>query len=469
MTTLTKTPPTSQELDSPPPPGAFHQPRWAHALLERNKWRYKVPYGGRGSAKSWSVGLALVLLGDREPIRVPVCRDRKLSLDQSSKKVLEASIERAGLQSRYNIRDNYISHPNGTFFFFRGLSSVQEREIMGWEDCDIVWIDQAEMMTATAWELLRPTIRKPGSEIWLTFNPRYRYDPVYKYFVANEQPDAFTKLINYTDNPWFELSPMERERQADLRDQPDRYAHIWLGRPDDEGAERKVLPYALMDLCVKAWEKYDIRPHDMKGVIFGGLDVADTGAAKNALGLRRGPCLFRLDRWSENTLGRTARRMDGAMRELGGTRLYYDVGGVGAGIRSHLIEMKPSPTYGIRPENFGGAVKGPKVLYTRGQTNEQFFQRRNAQLGWGMRLRANLTQRLMEGDDVDMNKCLFISPELERREEALAEFDQPIWEEDTSGRMKIDKTPDDAPSPDAYDGAILSFAYDSEGGLTRPT
>ena len=420
---------------------------------------------------TWSVATALPALGHQRRMRIVCVREHQKSIEESAKQEIELQIRRLGLERYYKITDQHIDHrENGTHFFFRGLSTVQEEDIKGWADVDVAWVEQAEMMSASSWEILDPTIRKHGAEIWLTFNPKNRYDPAYKTFVAQGRDNAWVRKVNYNDNPWFEddtsLAQLRRDSE---KYEPESYAHIWLGEPDDEGAERKVLPYAIMDLCVKAWEKYDIKLDDVQGVVFGGLDVADTGTARNALGLRRGPCLFRLDRWRESTLGKTTRRMDGVMRDLGGTRLYFDVGGVGAGIRSHLLEMQPAPPYGIRPENFGGAVKGPKVLYTRGQTNEQFFARRNAQMGWGLRLRANMTQRLMEGEDVDMNKCLFINPELERREDVLAQFSQPIWEEDTSGRMKIDKQPDDAPSPDAYDGGILAFAYDSDNGLKRPT
>ena len=86
---------------------------------------------------------------------------------------------------------------------------------------------------------------------------------------------------------------MDREREICLIDEPDRYAHIWLGECDDEGEARKVLPYAMLQACVDAWE----RRGDAKGMLHAGLDVADTGADLNALVARRGPCLLHVESW----------------------------------------------------------------------------------------------------------------------------------------------------------------------------
>ena len=440
------------------------QPSWAAPLFTRDRYRYKVLYGGRGSGKSWAVGTALAVMASQRPLRVVVCRDKKLSLDQSSKKVIEDQIQRLGLPG-FKITERYISHTNGSYFFFRGLSAVQEREIMGWESCDIAWIDQAEMMSATAWEILKPTLRKDHSEIWLTFNPRYRYDPAYINFVARPRSRAFVRKVNYEENPWFKQSPMEETRADDDRDDPERYKHIWLGEPDDAGAARKVLPYALAALCRDAWKP----EYATIGVPHAGLDVADTGSANNAHARRRGPALYALDLWRGQTLGITARRADGTNVGEGVARMYYDAGGVGAGIRSHYYDMPPRP-YGLRGVNFGGKTEGAELEYTPGVTNEQFFSRRNAQMGWGMRLRANATQRLIDGDPVVRpDQCLFINPAIKDVEKIMTQLSQPEWSEDTSGRMVVDKQPEDSPSPDAYDGAVLSFASDSEDyGLTKP-
>ena len=111
-------------------------------------------------------------------------------------------------------------------------------------------------MSHSSWEILRNTVRKDGAEIWFSFNPKGRHDPVYADFVANTSEGAWVRRVNYTDNPWFP-GELDMERRADERDQPERYSHIWLGEPDDVADVRKVLPYAMLRRCVDAW---DLRP-----------------------------------------------------------------------------------------------------------------------------------------------------------------------------------------------------------------
>lgn len=174
--------------------------------------------------------------------------------------------------------------------------------------------------------------------------------------------------------------------------------------------------------------------------------------------------MLHAESWSSQVLGDTARRADTYCREHGARQLYYDVTGVGAGIRSHLSEMRDRD-YGAQPVNFGGAVAGQKRTFTYRVSNKDFFSRRNAQLAWALRLRAQRTGRLLDGEAVDPDTCLFIDSSIPRLESYLAQLSQPEWKEDTSGRVVIDKTPEDAPSPDLYDATALAFAADSRSGL----
>ena len=107
--------------------------------------------------------------------------------------------------------------------------------------------------------------------------------------------------------------------------------------------------------------------------------------------------------------------------------------------------------YAAYPEQFGGEIKGPNTAYSYRTTNKQFFHRRNAQLAWAVRLRAQRTRQLLRGDAVDPNGCLFIDPGVGRLEEYLAQLSQPVWDENTTGKVAIMKHDEDEPSPDLYD------------------
>ena len=443
----------------------FPQPGWSRELYRPHD--YKVIHGGRGSGKTWAVASALALQAHATPLRICVGREHLMSIRESAKPVLEQMMSRLGLlrDGAYRITDTNINHANGSHFFFIGLSKVSEEDIKGLESVDRMWVEEAHRMSQASWIMLRPTIRKDASEIWLTFNPKNRYDPVYRDFVARRNPRAWVRKVNWEDNPWFP-SRSNADRIDDRRDNPERYAHIWEGEPDDISDKRKVLPYAMLMKCVDAWER---RPDEASaGVVHCGLDVADAGNDKNALVGRRGPILFYADSWSAPTLGKTARRADRWAVEVGATRMHYDAGGPGGSIRSYISEMVERP-YTLRGENFGGKVMGEDVLYTRGLVNKQFFHRRNAQMGWGVRLRANATVRYLEEEpNIHADQCLFINPDLKRRQDFLAQLSQPEWDENLTGKMVVDKQPEDAPSPDDYDATILAFANDSRRGLRRP-
>ena len=454
----------------------FRMADWAQPLF--HPYRRKVLYGGRGSGKSWQIAAALIILAHKRPLRVVCAREHQKSLRESAKKVLEGMIKRLGLASYYQITQEEIRHRNGSLFFFSGLSTVSEEDIRGWEDVDIVWIEEAHRMSNSSWEILRNTIRKDGSEIWMSFNPKNRFDPAYKHFVARQQPGAWVKKVNYYNNPWFPKE-LELSRQDDKRVEPERYAHIWLGMPDDVSDQRRVLPYHLLDLCVQSWKDRPV--HLLGGQIHAGLDVADTGVDRNAYVIRQGPEMLNVKRWSSTHLGRTARRANTYCLEDNVARLYFDATGIGAGIRSHLIDMAEQVegtrlAYGVRPIEFGGAVEGKDVMFTRRITNGDFFFQKKEQMGWNLRLRAEATQRWLDTEDaklVDPTTCLFINPEIKNLEDCLAEMSQPVADENTSGKMVIDKQPKEPgstvepPSPDRYDGAILAFAHDTRRGLKR--
>ena len=409
---------------------------------------------------SWSVSGMLILMGTQRPLRIACVREVQSSITESSKRALESWIKRLGLGNFYRVQKYTINGSNGTYFFFQGLSGATEESIKSWEDIDMVWFEEAQRMSMRSREILYPTIRKPGSELWFTFNPRYRSDPVYQDFVLGGIKDAFVQHVNYDMNPWFP-DELEQERQRCLEMEPGRYSHIWLGDLDDAGEERHVLPFGLLEKCVGAHEKVGYKP---SGRIHAGLDVADTGVDNNALVLRRGPLIQAVHTWSALTLGETARRAHGICSERGVSRLYYDASGIGGGVRSHLHEIGNKPYY-ADPVLFGGAVLGPKREYSYRVHNNDFFARRNAQLGWALRLRAQRTEQLLKGENIDPERCLFIDSGIPGLEMYLSEMTQPLWKENSSGKMEIDKMGRNEKSPDRYDATALAFAWDSRAGL----
>lgn len=75
-----------------------------------------------------------------------------------------------------------------------------------------------------------PTIRKEGSEIWVSFNPELDTDETYQRFVVRPPEGAWVEQVNWSDNPWFPIV-LEAERLHLQRADPESYANVWNGEP----------------------------------------------------------------------------------------------------------------------------------------------------------------------------------------------------------------------------------------------
>lgn len=199
--------------------------------------RYKVAYGGRGSAKSWSFARALLLLGIDRPLRILCAREIQKSIKDSVHQLLGDQIQNLEVSAKYAVQQTEINGTNGTRFLFVGLSDLTVDTIKSYEGIDIVWIEEGQTITERSWKILIPTIRKEGSEIWISFNPDLESDPTYVRFVKDPAPDSIVVMVNWRDNPFFN-SVLEAERQDCMKRFPQDYDNVWEGRcrPAVEGA-----------------------------------------------------------------------------------------------------------------------------------------------------------------------------------------------------------------------------------------
>ncbi len=202
----------------------------------RKPARYKVLYGGRGGAKSWSVARALLTAAAERKLRVLCCRELQTSLKESVHRLLSDQVELLGLGRFYTIHRDAITGINDSEFQFEGLRFNQTK-IKSYEGVDIAWVEQAERVTKSSWEILIPTVRRPGSEIWLTMNPELEEDESYQRFVLHPPDDAVVIKVDWRDNPWFP-DVLHREMLELQRRDPDAWLNIWEGhcRAAIEGA-----------------------------------------------------------------------------------------------------------------------------------------------------------------------------------------------------------------------------------------
>jgi len=215
----------------------------------RHPARYKVVYGGRGSAKSWGVARQLLIDAAEKPLRVLCAREIQKTIADSVHQLLRDQIALMGLEDFYRVQETEIVGLNGSRFFFAGIRGLDVAKIKSFEGVDRCWVEEAQVVSKKSWDVLTPTIRKPDSEIWITFNPELDTDETWVRFVEKPPDGAVVIQMNWRDNPWFP-QVLERERADLLKRDPESYETVWEGkcRPAVEGAiYRKEIEALLRD------------------------------------------------------------------------------------------------------------------------------------------------------------------------------------------------------------------------------
>lgn len=202
-------------------------------FLLSTKSRYKVLYGGRGSAKTESIGRALIIISMSKKVRILCARQIQNSIADSVYKVLCDIISEMGLEDFFYItKDRIVCTLTGSDFFFKGIvASI--KEIKSTKGVNYCWVEEGESVSEKSWDVLIPTIREPESEIWVSFNPNLRTDVTYEKFVLNPPENCISVEMNYNDNPFFP-EVLRQEMEACKKLNYAKYEHIWLGIPNSE-------------------------------------------------------------------------------------------------------------------------------------------------------------------------------------------------------------------------------------------
>lgn len=192
--------------------------------------RYKGAHGGRGSGKSqFFADLMIATAVRKQGFRGLCCREVQKSLKESAKRLLEQKIDQHKLRHLFDVQESQIKTPGGGIIVFAGLQDHTSESIKSYEGFDVAWVEEAQTVSEKSLNLLRPTIRAPGSELWFSWNPRRKQDAVDRMLRGEETPsNAVVIEANWNANPWFP-DELEQERQDCIRQQPDQYEHIWEG------------------------------------------------------------------------------------------------------------------------------------------------------------------------------------------------------------------------------------------------
>jgi phage terminase large subunit len=194
---------------------------------------YKCAYSGRYGLKSWTFSRALLVLGAAKPLRILCAREIQKSIKDSVHGLLKDQIQALGLGDFYQVLETEIRGKNGTQFLYSGLASHTIESIKSFEGVDIVWVEEARPVSERSWRILLPTIRKTGSEVWVSFNPELDDDPVYKRFVINPLPGCVTVKTSYKDAIEFgvgsdKIEELRLHDQANMK--PAEYENVWNGK-----------------------------------------------------------------------------------------------------------------------------------------------------------------------------------------------------------------------------------------------
>lgn len=190
--------------------------------------RYKGAYGGRGGAKSHFFAEQIIIRAYTQPTRIVCIREVQNSIKDSVKQLLIDKIQKFGLDRFFDVLESEIRGPNGSVVVFKGMQSYNASNIKSLEGYDVAWVEEAQTLSQHSLDLLRPTLRKEGSELWFSWNPRFKTDPVDIFFRKSPPPEAISVMVNWYDNPWFP-DVLRKEMEHDFSVDEDKAEHIWNG------------------------------------------------------------------------------------------------------------------------------------------------------------------------------------------------------------------------------------------------
>ena len=214
--------------------------------------RYIGAHGGRGSGKSHYFGERWLRENVADRLDFVCLRETLKSLEFSVKKLLEGKISHYNAGYYFDIQDRRILTRNGGVTIFEGMQNHTADSIKSLEGFDRGWFEESQAASDKSLTLLRPTIRKPGSQLWFSWNPDLSSDPIEKLLRGSELPPGASVVeVNYWDNPQFP-EELRQEMEYDKRRDPDKYSHVWCGKYR-QNSEARVF---------KNWrvEEFDIDP-----------------------------------------------------------------------------------------------------------------------------------------------------------------------------------------------------------------
>jgi len=418
------------------------------------KARNRVLHGGRASSKSWEFAGRIAQIAQEYKTRVLCVRRFQNKIKESVYTLIKDQIDNFEFGG-YKKLATTIEHENGSEFVFYGIERNID-EIKSFEGADVLWIEEAHNLTKEQWEILEPTIRKAGSEIWLSFNGRLTTDFIWQNFIVNPPENTIVRHVNYDKNPFLSetmLSIINELKEKDF----EAYQHIYRGIPlsDDEAV-----------IIKRSWVEAAIDLHknvsfNMSGAKAVGYDVADSGDDKNATTVVDGSIIRACQEWKGDVNG-LKKSADKArlIASKYNAKIIYDSIGVGAHTGATLQASGFNLFAGF---NAGGKVFKPVKKYN-GIKQRDYFSNIKAQAWWLIADRfRNTYDYVVNGNtDYDSDELISIDSSIKNLEQLISELTVPRQDFDKAGRVKVESKDDlkarGVMSPNIADSCIMALS-----------
>lgn len=443
------------------------------APLQKPK-RYKILVGGRGSAKSMTLGDLSLVEAAALGHKFGCFREYQNSIDESVYSLLVAEIDRLEAPG-FDVQARAINHASGGGYRFAGLARNAE-SIKSMYGFNRFMVEEAQTISHKSLKLLTPTLRVAGSEIWMAANPLSRADPFSQRFIVPYEKeldrhgiyedDLHTIIrINYDDNPWFP-DVLEQERLNDKATlSAAEYEHIWLGRYNDT-VENAIIPVEWFDAAIDAHEKLGFKP---LGAKIAAHDPSDLGRDDKGYVLRHGSVVLDVQVKDD---GDVNEGMDWALDlalQAGADWFTWDCDGLGVSLRRQVVDALDGKA--IDYEMFKGSegVEDPDQIYQandergsqRAKTNKETFRNRRAQRYWRLRDRFLTTYEAVErGEYRDPQDMISLSSGIQCLDELRSEVCRIPLKPTGNGLIQIMNKQEmeklEIPSPNMADSLMMS-------------
>lgn len=431
--------------------------------------RIKVYFGGRGGAKTESFARVALTECAKGGKRFLCLREHMNSIEDSVHSTLKSIIDSDGFTPFFDIMANEVRGAAGGGFRYgqmaRNLSSIKSKH-----DFDVAWVEEAETVSEESIEVLEPTIRKAGSELWYSFNPVREDGAVYSRYVKPhldeilrngfyEDDDLYVCKVGLEDNPW---APDELVRASEKlkADDYDKWVHIYGGEPMRD----------LEDVIIQPkWVEAAIDAHkalgwDGVGVRCMGFDPADGGGDAKAVALRHGSLVKHVKCWQKGDIEDATNRAFAYADDWRADDVVFDADGLGAAVKMGLDKRIEGKAVRVHAYHGGAGVDQPGEKYAELRSNKDTFKNKRAQYYWKLRDRFEATYRAVKkGEYLDPEKMISIDSEGVEDMALLKSELTNIKRKMTNNSViqiesKVDMARRGVKSPNMADALVMAFA-----------